>query len=132
MAVMDPEGPLRLLFTGLVFFGLWSHAYLSEKTANQRSGLGYNKTTRQNSEQCRERVEQNSYKVVQMLLFVVENRSISRTCRADIVLMSPKLVDKLVPGSASFYTTTSDENWRHTSIHDAYISLRHLPDMRTR
>ena len=79
---------LRLLFTGLFLSGLWSHDFLSDKTANCIAGLGYNKTTRQNSEQCRERVEQNSYKVVQMLLFVAVTRSISRTCRADIVRMS--------------------------------------------
>ena len=112
---------LRLLFTGLFLSGLWRHDFLSEKTANCRTGLGYNKTTRQNSEQCRERVEQNSYKVVQMLLFVAVTRSISRTCRADVVLMSQKLVDKLGPGGANFYTARSDEKWRH--IHDVCTSL---------
>ena len=136
---------LRLLFTGLFLSGLWSHDFLRDKTANCRAGLGYNKTTRQNSEQCRERVEQNSYKVVQMLLFVAVTRSISRTCRADIVrmshrlvLMSQKLVDKFAPGGANFYTARSDENWRH--IHDVCTSLcdtsttsaRHAYEMKTR
>ena len=79
---------LRLLFTGLFLSGLWRHDFLSDKTANCRAGLRYNKTTPQNSEQCRMRVEQNSYKVVQMLLFVAVTRSISRTCRADVVRMS--------------------------------------------
>ena len=79
---------LRLLFTDLFHSGLWSYDFLSDKTANCRAGLAYNKTTRQNSEQCHERVEQNSYKVVQMLLLVAVIRSISRTCRADIVRIS--------------------------------------------
>ena len=75
----------------------------------------------QTSKQCRERVEQNSYKVVQMLLFVVVTRSIaSYTCHGDVVLMSPKLVDKLLPGNMSFYTARSDEKWRHK--HDVSAS----------
>ena len=118
--------------------GFWSHDLLRDKTANCWSGLGKNKTTRQNSRQCRERVEHNSYKVVQMLLFVAVTRSISQTCRADIVRMSPKLVDKVVPGSASFYTARSDEKWRH--IHDVCTSLcdtsttsaRHAYEMKSR
>ena len=129
---------LRLLFTGLFLSGLWSHDFLSDKTENCRAGLGYNKTTRQNSEQCRERVEQNSYKVVQMLLFVAVTRNISRTCRTDVVLMSQKLVDKLAPGGANFYTARSDEKLRH--IHDVCTSLcdnsttsaRHAYELKTR
>ena len=73
-----------------------------------------------------------------MLLFVAVTRSISRTCRADIVRMSPKLVDKVVPGSASFYTAKSNEKWR--PIHDACTSLcdtsmtsaRHAYEMKSR
>ena len=63
---------------------------------------------------------------------------ISYACRADIVLMSPNLVDKLVPGSASFHNARSDEKWRH--IHDVCTSLsdtsttsaRHEYEMKTR
>ena len=52
--------------------------------------------------------------------------------------MSQKLVDKLAPGGANFYTTRSDEKWRH--IHDVCTSLcdtsttsaRHAYEMKTR
>ena len=62
----------------------------------------------------------------------------SYACRADVVRMSPKLVDKVVPGSASFYTARSDEKWRH--LHDVCASLcdtsttsaRHAYEMKSR
>ena len=52
--------------------------------------------------------------------------------------MSQKLVDKLAPGGANFYTARSDEKWRH--IHDVCTSLcdtsttsaRHAYEMKTR
>ena len=62
----------------------------------------------------------------------------SRRHRAHVVLMSQKLVDKLAPGGANFYTARSDEKWRH--IHDVCTSLcdtsttsaRHAYEMKTR
>ena len=76
-------------------------------------------------------------------LLVASREHVAQTsyaCRANVVRMSPKLVDKVVPGSASFYTVTarSDEKWRH--IHDVCTSLcdtsttsaRHAYEMKSR
>ena len=74
-------------------------------------------------------------------LLVASREHVAQTsyaCRADVVRMSPKLVDKVVPGSANFYTARSDEKWRH--IHDVCTSLcdtsttsaRHAYEMKSR
>ena len=82
VVVMVPEA--LALYRPFPFWFVFS----SDKSANCRSGLGSNKTTRHNSEQCREQVGQNSYKVVQMLLFVAVTRSISRRHRTHVAKTS--------------------------------------------
>ena len=74
-------------------------------------------------------------------LLVASREHVAQTsyaCRADVVCMSPKLVDFCLPDSASFYTARSDEKWRH--VHDVCTSLcdtsttsaRHAYEMKSR